>query len=239
MESPRDIDRLMDEDRVRAVLVIPEGHGRQLASGETAHVQVLLNGDNANTAATVMGYVMGIRAGRVQGSASRGSRLAMAAPVSVEPRVWYNPELRSTCFWCPGLIAYIAMLTAVVSTALSVVKEKERGTLEQIRMAPLGAAPYIIGKSLPYFVLSLISALLIVLASMALFDLPMRGSWWALLLAVSLFLFGAIGTGLLISTIADSQQMAFQLALLIAFLPTLMLSGSSSRFRACRSSCRS
>ena len=86
---------------------------------------------------------------------------------SVEPRIWYNPQLRSTLFLVPGLIAYISMITAVVSTALSVVREKERGTMEQVRMAPLGPLPYIIGKTLPYLVISFVSALLIVLAAMA------------------------------------------------------------------------
>jgi ABC-2 type transport system permease protein len=146
-------------------------------------------------------------------------------PLVVEPRVWYNPELRSTLFLVPGLIAYIAMITAVVSTALSIVREKERGTMEQVRMAPIGPVPYVVGKTLPYLGLSLASAMVIVLVAMALFDLPMRGSWALLLLAMSLFLVGALGLGLLISTLADTQQVAFQVALLISFLPTLMLSG--------------
>ena len=113
------------------------------------------------------------------------------------------------------------MITAVVATALSVVREKERNTMEQVRMAPIGTFAYIAGKTVPYFFLSLVSALLIVLASMALFDLPVRGSWGTLLLAVSLFIVGALGTGLLVSTVADSQQMAFQVALVVAFLPHL------------------
>jgi ABC-2 type transport system permease protein len=145
--------------------------------------------------------------------------------IVLEPRVWYNPELRSALFLVPGLIAYIAMLTAVVSTSLSVVREKEAGTMEQVRMAPLGPVPYVLGKTLPYFVISLVSATGIVLVAMALFDLPMRGSWFGLIGAVSLFLVGALAFGLLISTIAETQQVAFQLALLTSYLPTLMLSG--------------
>jgi ABC-2 type transport system permease protein len=125
----------------------------------------------------------------------------------------------------PGLIAYIAMITAVVATALSIVREKERGTMEQVRMAPLDAASFVIGKTIPYFLISLASAVAIVLVAMGLFDLPMRGSWLLLLLALSLFLIGALGLGLLISSVAETQQVAFQLALLASFLPTLMLSG--------------
>ena len=99
----------------------------------------------------------------------------------VEPRVWYNPELRSTLFLVPGLIAYIAMITAVVSTALSIVREKESGTMEQVRMAPISTPAFILGKTLPYLVLSQVSAMLVILASMVLFGLPMRGNWLALL----------------------------------------------------------
>jgi ABC-2 type transport system permease protein len=145
--------------------------------------------------------------------------------VSVESRIWYNPQLRSALFLVPGLIAYIAMLSAVVSTALSIVREKERGTIEQVRMAPLGPLSFVLGKTIPYFVLALSSAIGIVFVSMTLFGLPMRGSWLLLFGALSLFLVGALGLGLLISSVAETQQVAFQLALLASFLPTLMLSG--------------
>ena len=125
----------------------------------------------------------------------------------------------------PGLIAYIAMITAVISTALSVVREKERGTMEQVRMAPLDAASFVVGKTMPYFVISLVSAFGIIFVAMVLFGMPMRGSWPLLLVALSLFLVGALGLGLLISSVADNQQVAFQVAFLVSFLPTLMLSG--------------
>jgi ABC-2 type transport system permease protein len=117
------------------------------------------------------------------------------------------------------------MITATISTALSVVREKERGTWEQVRMAPIGTVSYVVGKTLPYLGLSLVSSMGIVVAAMWLFDLPMRGSWGALLLATTLFLLGALGTGLLVSTIADSQLFAFQATLILAFLPTFLLSG--------------
>jgi ABC-2 type transport system permease protein len=125
----------------------------------------------------------------------------------------------------PGLIAYIAMITAVVSTALSVVREKERGTMEQVRMSPVSPAAYIVGKTIPYLVLSFASALLIILVAMALFEMPMRGSWALLCTAIALFLVGAQAQGLVISSVAPTQQVAFQLALLSSFLPTFILSG--------------
>jgi ABC-2 type transport system permease protein len=219
--ADREIAGLMDRGEVRAILVIPAGYASRLRRAETVPVQVLLDGDNANTATTVMGYAL-----TILGSESSRYQPAVAAPLIVsEPRIWYNPQLRSTLFLVPGLIAYIAMITAVLSTALSIVREKERGTMEQLRMAPLGAFSFVIGKTIPYFAVSLASAMAIVLVAMALFGLPMRGSWWLLLLALSLFLVGALGLGLLVSSIAENQQVALQTAMLASFLPTLMLSG--------------
>jgi ABC-2 type transport system permease protein len=219
--SPEELDRLLDVNIARAALVIPEGFARDVINGRTPQVQLLINGDNANTATTVMGY-----AGNIARSAGAALSPAATAPlVSVEPRIWYNPELRSTLFLVPGLIAYILMITAVISTALSIVREKESGTMEQVRMAPIDTFSFVVGKSIPYFFISLASAALIIFAAMLLFGLPMRGNWLSLLVALSLFIAGALGTGLLISTVAETQQVAFQAAMLSSFLPTLMLSG--------------
>ena len=221
-----EISEVIDFDRARAVLVIPGRFGADASNGRPAHVQLIVNGDNANTATTVVGYAIGIVGAlstRYEMQARIGSPFGPL--LTLEPRVWYNPELRSALFLVPGLIAYISMLTAVVSTALSVVREKEAGTMEQVRMSPIGPVAYVLGKTLPYFVISLVAALGVVLLSMLLFDLPMRGSWAVLLGSISLFLVGALAFGLLISTIADTQQVAFQMALLTSYLPTLMLSG--------------
>jgi ABC-2 type transport system permease protein len=221
--SRAEAERLLDLNQARAVLVIPEGFGEALTAGRLSPVQVIISGDNANTATTVMGYANNIL--RTVGAELSPASRPFAAPISVEPRIWYNPELRSTLFLVPGLIAYIAMITAVASTALSIVREKEAGTIEQIRMAPMHTLSFVIGKTIPYFLIALTSATLIILASMVLFGMPMRGNWLSLFVALSLFLVGALGTGLLISTIARTQQFAFQIALLISLLPTLMLSG--------------
>jgi ABC-2 type transport system permease protein len=221
--GPREAERLLDLNDARAVLVIPERFGRDVSNGLTVPVQVIVSGDNANTATTVLGYSMNIL--RTAGAQFAPGGVQRSPPVTVEPRIWYNPELRSTLFLVPGLIAYIAMITAVASTALSIVREKENGTMEQVRMAPIDTVSFIVGKTIPYFLISLASSALIIGASMLLFGLPMRGSWLSLFVASSLFLIGALATGLLISTVADSQQLAFQMALLTSFLPTLMLSG--------------
>jgi len=226
IEDDDEIVGLLDAGTVRAVLVVPAGFARDVQRASPTALQVIVNGDNANTATTVVGYALGL----INATSARYEvRARLASPagplLTAETRIWYNPELRSTLFLVPGLIAYIAMLTAVVSTALSIVKEKEAGTMEQVRMAPLGPLPYIAGKTVPYFFISLASAMAIVGASMLLFGLPMRGSWVMLLVAVSLFLVGALAFGVLISTLAETQQVAFQLAILTSYLPTLMLSG--------------
>jgi ABC-2 type transport system permease protein len=223
--SSREYETLIDRGDVRAVLVIPAGLQRDLLTGHRVPVQVIINGDNSNTATTVMGYALSVLQTASAQYHVRASTRPTPALITVESRVWYNPQLRSALFLIPGLIAYIGMISAVVSTSLSVVREKERGTMEQVRMAPLGTGAYIIGKTLPYFVISMITSVFIVLASMPLFGLPMNGSWPLLLLALSLYLVGALGLGLMISTVAESQQVAFQLAVLASFLPTMILSG--------------
>lgn len=219
--SDDDADRLMDRGDVRALLVIPEAFSQRIREGLTTDVQVILDGDNANTATTVLGY-----ATAVLREASLGAAAGAKPPdVVIEPRVWYNPELRSTLFLVPGLIAYIATITAVLSTALSIVREKEMGTMEQVRMAPISTTAFVLGKTLPYLLISQASAMLIVATAMLLFDLPMRGSWLALSAVLAIFLVGGVGTGLFVSTVAGTQQMALQISMLIAFLPTMILSG--------------
>lgn len=228
LNSPKELDRLVDEGRVRAILSIPSGFDHDLSHGQRVTVQVIIDGDNANTAAIVAGYarkLIGEYSFAETQALLTGTGRITGAPISIEPRIWYNPQLRSTLFLVPGLIAYISMITAVVSTALSVVREKERGTMEQVRMAPISPLPYIIGKTMPYLAISFVSAILVILSAMLLFDLPMRGSWLLLCAAIGLFLIGAQAQGLLISTIADTQQVAFQIALLSSLLPTMILSG--------------
>jgi ABC-2 type transport system permease protein len=220
--SDRELEQLIDRNQARAALVIPSGYGRDVLERRPTRVQVIVDGDNSNPATTVVGYAQSIVA---EVSAAQGGTVALTPPLHLEPRVWYNPQLRSTLFLVPGLIAYISMITAVISTALSIVREKERGTMEQVRMSPVSPAIYVIGKTIPYLVLSFASALLIILVAMLLFELPMRGSWLLLCAAIGLFLIGAQAQGLVISSVAPTQQVAFQLALLSSFLPTFILSG--------------
>jgi ABC-2 type transport system permease protein len=232
VENDEDLVDRINRNQARAVLVIPSRFGQHIATRRPVTVQVIIDGDNANTASTVMGYAQAIVGGFSSEVALRTGLMPVASTtaarppvITLEPRIWYNPQLRSTLFLVPGLIAFIAMITAVISTALSVVREKERGTMEQIRMSPIGPMSFILGKTLPYLGLSFVSSLLILFTAQLLFDLPMNGSWLLLCIAIALFLVGAQAQGLLISTISASQQVAFQVALLSSFLPTFILSG--------------
>ena len=230
-----DLQRLTERRQAMAILVIPESYGRDLAAGRTARVQLVLDGADANTATTVLGYATAVaaevnvevrRAALARGApAAPAAPAPPAAPIDYQPRVWYNPELKSTQFLVPGLIGFILMLTAVLSTALSVVREKERGTMEQLRVSSLTPGELLVGKTFPYLSISLTATALILLAARLLFGVVVRGSYLDLFVAVLVYLVGALGFGLLVSTLSDSQAMAFQLGTTTSMLPALFLSG--------------
>lgn len=217
-----DLERLTESRQARAILVIPEGTSDRLAAGRPAPVQLLVDGADANTASSVMGYSAAIVA--AANTSRIGGRIDLA-PLIYEPRVWYNPELDSTHFLVPGLIGFILMLTAVLSTALSVVREKERGTMEQLRVTSLKPGELIVGKILPYLGISLTATGLILLAARLLFGVEVRGSYFDLFGLTLIYLIGALALGLLVSSLVDSQAIAFQVGSLVSMLPAIFLSG--------------
>jgi ABC-2 type transport system permease protein len=223
-----DLEALLERRVARAILVIPEGYGRDLAKGRAAPVQLLLDGADSQTAQTVLGYVRALvseeNAGLVEVALAAAGRRPVTL-LAAEPRILFNPELESTQFLVPGLIGFLLMLTAVLSTALSVVREKERGTMEQLRVAPLRTYELILGKTVPYLAISLLATLIILVAARALFGVEIRGPYLDLLVAVLLYLFGALAFGLFISTIANTQAFAFQAGLIASMLPAILLSG--------------
>ncbi len=223
-----DLERLAETGAARAILVIPEQFGRDLAAGRAATVQLLLDGADSTTAATILGYARALvsetNLDLVAGDVARSGRRA-APPLDLAPRILYNPELESTQFLLPGLIGLLMMITAVLSTALSVVREKERGTMEQLRVAPLRTLELILGKTFPYLGISLFGTLIVLATARVLFGVEVRGPRLDLLAVVLLYLFGALGFGLFISTIANSQTFAFQAGLITSLLPALLLSG--------------
>lgn len=228
-------EKLTEERIARAVLVIPEGFGSRLSSGEPARVQLILDGADSTTAATVLGYANALVAeanGRRIAVALAASGVPAPSRLHYEPRVWYNPELDSTQFLVPGLIGMLLMLTAVLSTSLSVVRERERGSMEQLKVAPITTVELILGKTFPYLLLSLFAAFIILFAARVLFDVVVKGPHLSLLLATLLYLLCALGLGLLISTVATSQSLAFQMSLLVSLLPSVLLSGFIFQIKA-------
>ncbi|MBK7972356.1 MAG: ABC transporter permease [Deltaproteobacteria bacterium] len=230
-----DLVALTQRREAEAILIIPESFSEDLSAGRDAQAQLILDGANANTATTLLGYASSIAAAaNVELATARvgGSMRPDESAIRVEPRVWYNPELKSTQFLVPGLIGFILMLTAVISTALSVVREKERGTLEQLRVTSLSSGQLIVGKLLPYLVISLVATTLILVAARVLFHVQVRGPYLDLYAATLLYLIGALGWGLLVSTLVDNQAMAFQISTLTSMMPAIFLSGFIFSIRA-------
>jgi ABC-2 type transport system permease protein len=229
LASIAEIDELLARERARAVLVIPRGFARRLSLGQTCQVQVLLDGSNASSASTALGYIQLVIQQFAAGLTSAGLlRLGTARylpPVDLRPRVWFNPELSSSVYLVPGLVTFILSISAVISTALSIVREKERGTMEQILVSPIRPLELIVGKTIPYAAVSLAVTVAVLAASYLLFGVMIRGSYLLLLLVILLFLLACLGLGLLISTLVATQQMAFTVSGLITVLPTFILSG--------------
>jgi ABC-2 type transport system permease protein len=235
-EAGADLERVLATGQARGVLVIPQGYGDTLAAGQVARVQLLLDGADASTAGTVLGYAGSVVAEAnseaLRRTVVRATGRDVPPGIDYRPRVWFNPDLSTTKFLVPGLMGMLLMLSSVLATALSVVREKERGTMEQLRVAPLRTHELILGKTLPYLVISLIAFVIILVAARVLFGVEVQGSYVALFVATLVYLLGALGLGLLISTVADSQAMAFQAGLLVSLLPAMLLSGFIFQIRA-------
>ncbi len=225
LDAGADLERLTERRTVRAVLGIPEGYGRDIEAGSRVGVQFVIDGADANTATTVLGYASAIVSAANADLLLASGTGPMNAAIAYEPRVWYNPELKSTQFLVPGLIGFILMLTAVLSTALAVVREKERGTLEQLRVTSLRPGELIVGKTLPYLAISLLATVVILVAARVLFGVSVRGPYLHLFAATLLYLIGALGFGLLVSSLSNSQAMAFQVGMVTSMLPAIFLSG--------------
>ncbi len=223
------IDDLMAEEKIRAALVIPTTFSEDLLAGRSPSVQFILDGANAMSGTTAAGYAASILQSYSQRTTlealERRGMGAVTLPLKTEVRVWYNPELQSARFLLPGLMAFILMVILTTSTAFSIVREKERGTMEQIAVSPLPASALIVGKLVPYAVVSLASAHLVLALGWVLFGVGIEGNYLLLLLGMVLFLISGLGQGILISAITKTQQVAFLLSVLTTILPTFILSG--------------
>ena len=223
-----EIERLILQNRAGVALVIPAAFGREILSGATTRVQILVDGSDANTGGQAVGYASRITmdySSRLVTEALARTGGGEYVPIDFQPRIWYNPDLISSKFLVPGLIGLILVLTAVVSTALTVVREKEMGTMEQIMVSPLRPVQVLLGKTIPYLGISLVAATAILVLGYLLFDIEIKGSIIVLYAGIVAIILGALGQGLLISTLTDSQQAAFMVAILSSLLPSFLLSG--------------
>lgn len=196
---------------------------RLLTTGN-APIGVFVNGVNANQARITEGYIEGVWQIWLA-SYAREQGHELTTPVMLEPRIWFNAAVRSRNFLVPGLIAVIMTLTGAMLTSMVVAREWERGTMEALMVTPIRIWEITIGKLIPYFVLGMGGMLLSVAMALWLFEVPLRGSFWMLMLASALYMMVALGMGLLISTVARSQFVAGQIALVATFLPAFILSG--------------
>lgn len=210
--------------RIQGALVISPGFGRELGAGREGQVQFLFDGTDGVTAAIALGYAGAIAKAYQLRLLSRLS-LELAPPLDARVRLRYNPEARSTIFIVPGLIALILALMMVLLTSLSVAREWERGSLEQLFATPAKRLQILIGKLLPYVALGMLQVLLVLALGTLLFQVPVRGSLLWLLGAALVFISGCVGQGLLISVLTRNQQLATQVAAITALLPTVLLSG--------------
>lgn len=221
----REFTEDMIRGNIRAIIVIPSYFSSfRQRPDQLAPVQVIADGSEPNTASFAQNYVSGVWSSWLK-QESMNSDLKGLSIVKVEPRFWYNEELESRNFLIPGSLAIIMTLIGTLLTALVIAREWERGTMEAMMATPIGVREMILGKLIPYFIMGMLSFTMCMIIAVYFYEVPFRGSLFALLLTSSIFLLSALGVGFLISTLARSQFVAAQAAMASAFLPAFILSG--------------
>jgi ABC-2 type transport system permease protein len=227
--SYEEIRRLMDAREIRLALVIPHDFSRSLKSGETAKVQAILDGTDANTANIIEGYVQGVAQAFNQDiqieRLNRKGITQTEVPVTARIRFWFNEDLESKNFIIPGLIVVIMTMVGALLTALTIVREVERGSMESLLATPLRKTELILGKLGPYFLLGLLDLGIAVAMGEFLFQVPLKGSIVLYVVLSAVFLLVMLGMGMLISILSENQLQAYQMATLTTFLPAFLLSG--------------
>lgn len=229
LHSYREVERAIDAGRVLSALIIPAGFADEIAAGRKAGVQVIVDGSDANTATLAMGYArvvaliwsqsVNVEAGRRQGSAG------LQPPIDLRPRIWFNADMESRNFIIPGLIAVIMMVVAALLTSLTIAREWEQGTMEQLIATPVRARELVLGKLLPYFAIGMFDVAVAVMMGEYLFHVPLRGNLALVFGMAAIFLGGALSMGLVISIMTRNQLLASQVAMVATFLPSFLLSG--------------
>jgi ABC-2 type transport system permease protein len=224
--SDNELERLMDNDTVEVGLIIPPGFGEALQAGRSATVQIWVDGSFSPTAEVAISYVTAFnQVYSAKQVADRTGVQTFKPAIVVEPRVWYNPALKYINFVVPGLFAVILLAFPPLLSALSVVREKEQGSIQQIFVAPIRPAELILGKLIPYGVIAFVEMLTIFVVGIGWFRVPFEGSLLLLLAAALVYVFGAVSIGLLISTLTSSQVAASLAAMVLTMMPALVFSG--------------
>jgi len=224
-------ERLLNEGLVKVFIVIPPDFSRDLAKGKDKALQLLVDGSNNNRALVSLGYVSRLiqifATDVLTEKMSRQGGLYGGGFPMIDPRirVWYNPELRSANFIVPGLIAVVMTVMTTLLTSLTIAREWENGTMEQLIAGPARSHEIVIGKMLPYFLLGLAQVALVVLAGTLIFKVPLKGNLFVLFVVSAIFLFCGLGIGLLLSIVTKSQQLAYMFSILTTLLPSYLLSG--------------
>lgn len=229
MDSYSQLEEILDYSKAKVAIIIPQGFAEDIKAGD-ANVQVVVDGSDASTASLAISYgsqIVGAysREVRLEEIRSRGIDASAASGLDVRTRYWYNPELNSTDFIVPGLIAIILMLLSSLLTSMTIVRERERGTIEQVVVSPIRPHELVLGKLVPYVIIAFFDVLIVVAGARFIFDVPLRGSIPVLLVTSVIFLTAALGLGLLISSVSKTQLVAMTIAVMATMLPTILLSG--------------
>ena len=224
-----EVEKAIDWGRAMAALIIPRDFARQIETGREAPVQFIVDGSDANTATIATGYADVVTLTYSQQIVLNRLRRAggkmIEHPLDIRPRVWFNEDLQSKNYIVPGLIAMIMMVIAALLTSLTVAREWERGTMEQLISTPIKPTELILGKLIPYFVIGMLDVLIAVLMGEFLFQVPLRGNVALLFAMAAIFLAGTLSLGILVSIVTKSQLLANQLAMVLTYLPSFLLSG--------------
>jgi ABC-2 type transport system permease protein len=227
VDNYNEVETALEKSKVLGGLIIPPDYSKKLKGGSKAEVQLLLDGSDSNTASIALGYsetivqIYNLRLLEISGSVPPSERVRVENQV----RVWYNPQLKSKNFIVPGLVAVILMIIAALLTSLTLAREHETGTMEQLLSTPVRASELVLGKMSAYFLLGVLDTVIAVVLGVIVFEVPIKGSLLLLALSCGIFLIGALSWGILLSATAKSQTLAYQLGMITSFLPAFLLSG--------------
>jgi ABC-2 type transport system permease protein len=219
------IDAYLDGGRAWMAVAIPAAYGERVRTGRPVSVQVVADGTDANSTNVALGYAGALMLAYARELAAANGSAPAQPLVSADIRVWFNPTLESRFFMIPGLLALLLLLICAVLSSMAIVREKELGTLEQLNVTPLARWELIVGKLVPYGMIGVLDVFLVVGVAVGWFEVPLRGSFWLLLLMCGVYLLTALGLGLFVSTISRTQQQAMMTTTFFFLLPMVFLSG--------------